>query len=144
MRHGGTTAGVLFYIIFELTSAFGNVGLSLGSLRRPNSPASFSRDLNAMCLLIVCLVQVAGRTRDMPAMVDSALSLPTIDTEDVLRASQTYRPDNLAAVDDAPTEDDRDEANAGQLEDDTARDAESDRNDSRLEPDPPALPQHDV
>ena len=88
---------VLFYIIFELISSFGNVGLSLGSIKQPSSPASFVKDLNTASLLIVGIVTVFGRTRDMPARVDSALSLPTIDTEDVFHASQVASlPDNRA------------------------------------------------
>ena len=85
------------YIVFELTSAFGNVGLSLGSIADPSRPTSYSGDLTAAALLIVCAVQVFGRTRDMPAAVDSALSLPTVDAADVLRQSLSLdAPENLS------------------------------------------------
>ena len=90
-------SGALFYIVFELTSAFGNVGLSLGSIADPSRPTSYSGDLTAAALLIVCAVQIFGRTRDMPAAVDSALSLPTVDAADVLRQSLSLdAPENLS------------------------------------------------
>ena len=94
-------SGALFYIVFELTSAFGNVGLSLGSIADPSRPTSYSGDLTAAALLIVCAVQIFGRTRDMPATVDSALSVPTVDAKDVLRQSLSLAdPANACAVED--------------------------------------------
>ncbi|KAH8074363.1 high-affinity potassium ion transmembrane transporter [Aureococcus anophagefferens] len=83
MGGSGLRSGALFCIVFELTSAFGNVGLSLGSIADPSRPTSYSGDLTAAALLIVCAVQIFGRTRDMPAAVDSGLSLPTVDAADV-------------------------------------------------------------
>ena len=94
-------SGALFYIIFELTSAFGNVGLSLGSIDHPDRPVGYSGDLSTAALFIVGLVQIFGRTRDMPATVDSALSVPTVDAKDVLRQSLSLAdPANACAVED--------------------------------------------
>jgi len=99
-----TATGAVFYIIFELASAFGNVGLSLGSIKRPSAPTSFSRDLRANygALLVMCVVMVAGRTRELPGHIDSALSLPTVTPDDILRDSTVmHEPANAASVDGA-------------------------------------------
>ncbi|KAH8046867.1 high-affinity potassium ion transmembrane transporter [Aureococcus anophagefferens] len=77
-------SGALFYIVFELTSAFGNVGLSLGSIADPSRPTSYSGDLTAAALLIVCAVQIFGRTQ------------PSLDAPENL--SEAGRPSDLAAT----------------------------------------------
>eukprot|EP01050_Picozoa_sp_SAG11_P002061 SAG11_NODE_100_length_16863_cov_12.374911_3_plen_284_part_00 len=75
----------LFAVVFELVSAFGNVGLSLGSYKDVDSPCSFSVDLDVMCKGIVMLTMVVGRTRDFPKAVDSALDVPYSTLADLLR-----------------------------------------------------------
>ena len=77
--HQQTTSAALFFALFEITSAFGNVGLSLGSLRHQDRAADFSQDLNAISLICVAIVCLFGRTRDLPATLDSSLALPKMD-----------------------------------------------------------------
>ena len=71
-------------IIFELVSAYGNVGLSLGSLRTPSSPCSFSLDLSHVGRLVVMAVMLLGRTRDLPLKIDSALHVNFSSADDIL------------------------------------------------------------
>ena len=94
-------SGSVFYVIFELASAYGNVGLSLGSVEDPYSPASFSRDLRANpALWVMMVVMILGRTREMPGRIDCALTMPTVGCDDVLRASHAMEaPANLAPGD---------------------------------------------
>lgn len=77
----------LFYAAFELASAFGNVGLSLGSIRNSRANTSFSGDLSAASLLVLILVMLGARTRDMPRRIDASLTLPKISGSDMLRAT---------------------------------------------------------
>eukprot|EP01052_Picozoa_sp_SAG31_P005145 SAG31_NODE_222_length_19895_cov_34.907626_10_plen_370_part_00 len=74
----------LFGVVFELVSAFGNVGLSLGSYKNPSSPCCFSVDLPATCKLCVMLTMVVGRTREFPKKVDSALEVHYATAEEVM------------------------------------------------------------
>jgi len=91
----------LFYTAFELASAFGNVGLSLGSIKAPTANASFSMDLNTPSLLILILVQLFARTRDMPRRIDSSLTLPTFSGIDLLRATVVTSHGRALQLDDA-------------------------------------------
>ncbi|OJA08528.1 hypothetical protein AZE42_02448 [Rhizopogon vesiculosus] len=64
----------IFTIIFELVSAYGTVGLSLGI---PTQNYSFSGALHPLSKLIVCLVMLRGRHRGLPAAIDRAILLPS-------------------------------------------------------------------
>ena len=71
-------------ILFELVSAYGNVGLSLGSIKYPDSPCSFSLDLTHGARFVVMAVMLLGRTRDLPMRIDSALTISFSDENDIL------------------------------------------------------------
>ena len=74
------TSAALFFCLFEITSAFGNVGLSLGSIKNKESkPCDFSQDLTPLSLVVVSAVALFGRTRDLPSTLDASLSLPKLD-----------------------------------------------------------------
>lgn len=77
----------LFHASFELASAFGNVGLSLGSVEHPAANVSYAADLSSAAMLVLVAVMLGGRARDMPRRVDAALTLPTLSTQDLLRAA---------------------------------------------------------
>ncbi|KAG1782036.1 cation transport protein-domain-containing protein [Suillus placidus] len=64
----------IFTIIFELVSAYGTVGLSLGI---PNENYSFSGALKPLSKLILCLVMLRGRHRGLPVAIDRAIMLPS-------------------------------------------------------------------
>ncbi|KZT64165.1 TrkH-domain-containing protein [Daedalea quercina L-15889] len=63
----------IFAIIFELVSAYGTVGLSLGV---PYANYSFSGALHTLSKLILCAVMVRGRHRGLPVALDRAVLLP--------------------------------------------------------------------
>ncbi|QRV98028.1 potassium/sodium transporter [Ceratobasidium sp. AG-Ba] len=63
----------IFAIIFELTSAYGTVGLSLGL---PTANYSFSGALKPLSKLVICVVMLRGRHRGLPHAIDRAVVLP--------------------------------------------------------------------
>ncbi|PIL33508.1 transporter [Ganoderma sinense ZZ0214-1] len=63
----------IFNIIFELVSAYGTVGLSLGL---PFASYSFSGALHPLSKLIISLVMLRGRHRGLPVAIDRAVMLP--------------------------------------------------------------------
>ncbi|TFY57734.1 hypothetical protein EVG20_g8425 [Dentipellis fragilis] len=63
----------IFNIIFELVSAYGTVGLSLGV---PYANYSFSGAFSPLSKLIVCIVMLRGRHRGLPVAIDRAVILP--------------------------------------------------------------------
>ncbi|EJD07960.1 uncharacterized protein FOMMEDRAFT_164765 [Fomitiporia mediterranea MF3/22] len=63
----------IFTIIFELMSAYGGVGLSLGL---PYANYSFSGAFTPLSKLIVCAVMIRGRHRGLPNAIDRAVMLP--------------------------------------------------------------------
>ncbi|KDQ50869.1 hypothetical protein JAAARDRAFT_141256 [Jaapia argillacea MUCL 33604] len=84
----------IFTIIFELVSAYGTVGLSLGI---PTENYSFSGALRPLSKLIVCLVMLRGRHRGLPVAIDRAVMLPV----------EFDKPDDEDAVDEADLEEDQ-------------------------------------
>ncbi|CAE6440813.1 unnamed protein product [Rhizoctonia solani] len=63
----------IFTIIFELVSAYGTVGLSLGL---PTANYSFSGALRPLSKLIICIVMLRGRHRGLPHAIDRAVMFP--------------------------------------------------------------------
>ncbi|KAF8608135.1 TrkH-domain-containing protein [Ceratobasidium sp. AG-I] len=63
----------IFAIIFELTSAYGTVGLSVGL---PTANYSFSGALKPLSKLVICVVMLRGRHRGLPHAIDRAVVLP--------------------------------------------------------------------
>ncbi|RDX49309.1 hypothetical protein OH76DRAFT_1403887 [Lentinus brumalis] len=63
----------IFTIVFELVSAYGTVGLSLGL---PSANYSFSGALRPLSKLIICAVMLRGRHRGLPVAIDRAVMLP--------------------------------------------------------------------
>ncbi|PCH40404.1 TrkH-domain-containing protein [Wolfiporia cocos MD-104 SS10] len=63
----------VFALIFELVSAYGTVGLSLGI---PYANYSFSGALHTLSKLIICAVMIRGRHRGLPVALDRAVLLP--------------------------------------------------------------------
>ncbi|CAI5463507.1 unnamed protein product [Closterium sp. Yama58-4] len=73
----------VFKVIFEIISAYGNVGLSLGNscpTSNPNCtdapPYSFSGTWSVLSKLIVILVMLLGRHRGLPDNIDAAIFIP--------------------------------------------------------------------
>ncbi|GAA5828114.1 hypothetical protein JCM11251_002595 [Rhodosporidiobolus azoricus] len=84
----------IFSLIFEITSAYGTVGLSLGNNR---NNTSLSGVLSTLSKLIVIAVMVRGRHRGLPIAIDRAVLLPS-DLEkhldDTATAASVDNPNN--------------------------------------------------
>ncbi|KAJ7079638.1 potassium transporter [Mycena belliarum] len=63
----------VFRIVFELVSAFGGIGLSLGF---PSDNFSFSGALRPLSKLVIIVIMVRGRHRGLPVGVERAVTLP--------------------------------------------------------------------
>ena len=67
-------AFTLFSVLFEIVSAYGTVGLSLGY---PGINASFSAEFSVISKLVVIAMQIRGRHRGLPYELDRAILLPS-------------------------------------------------------------------
>ncbi|CZR56562.1 probable potassium transport protein 1 [Phialocephala subalpina] len=70
----GDSAFTLFSVLFEVVSAYGTVGLSLGYT---NINASFSAEFGVIAKLVIIAMQVRGRHRGLPYELDRAILLPS-------------------------------------------------------------------
>jgi potassium uptake Trk family protein len=64
----------VFQVMFEVVSAYGTVGLSLGY---PGSAASFSAQFNTVSKLVIVAMVIRGRHRGLPYSLDRAIMLPS-------------------------------------------------------------------
>lgn len=64
----------LFTVLFEIVSAYGTVGLSLGY---PTINTSFSGELSVISKLVIIAMQIRGRHRGLPYELDRAILLPS-------------------------------------------------------------------
>jgi potassium uptake Trk family protein len=64
----------LFSVLFEIVSAYGTVGLSLGF---PGVNTSFSGQFRTLSKLIIIAMQIRGRHRGLPYALDRAILLPS-------------------------------------------------------------------
>ncbi|KAF5021499.1 hypothetical protein F66182_6459, partial [Fusarium sp. NRRL 66182] len=64
----------LFAVLFEIVSAYGTVGLSLGY---PGTNASFSAQFRVISKLVIIAMQIRGRHRGLPYALDRAILLPS-------------------------------------------------------------------
>lgn len=67
-------AFTLFSVLFEIVSAYGTVGLSLGY---PGFNTSFSGQFRTLSKLIIIATQIRGRHRGLPYALDRAILLPS-------------------------------------------------------------------
>jgi Trk-type K+ transport system membrane component len=67
-------AFTIFSILFEIVSAYGTVGLSLGY---PGINASFSAEFRKLSKLIIVAMMLRGRHRGLPYALDRAILLPS-------------------------------------------------------------------
>jgi len=63
----------VFNFIFEIVSAYGTVGISVGV---PNQAYSFCGSWHVLSKLVLCAVMLRGRHRGLPVAIDKAVSLP--------------------------------------------------------------------
>lgn len=83
----------IFAILFEIVSAYGTVGLSLGF---PNSNTSFSGQFTVLSKLVIIAMLIRGRHRGLPYALDRAIMLPSdrldhIDHIEDLKLKRTQR-----------------------------------------------------
>ena len=64
----------MFSVLFEIVSAYGTVGLSLGY---PGINASFSAKFGVIGKLVIIAMQIRGRHRGLPYELDRAILLPS-------------------------------------------------------------------
>lgn len=67
-------AFTMFSVLFEVVSAYGTVGLSLGY---PGTNASFSAQFRTLSKLVIIAMQIRGRHRGLPYDLDRAVLLPS-------------------------------------------------------------------
>ena len=67
-------AFTLFSVLFEIVSAYGTVGLSLGY---PDYNPSFSGQFGVISKLVIIAMQIRGRHRGLPYELDRAVLLPS-------------------------------------------------------------------
>lgn len=72
-HHGADAAFSLFPVLFEIVSAYGTVGLSLGY---PHSETSLCGRFSAAGKLVIIAMQLRGRHRGLPHAIDHAILLP--------------------------------------------------------------------
>ncbi|KAH8176204.1 cation transport protein [Sarocladium implicatum] len=64
----------LFSVLFEIVSAYGTVGLSIGV---PNVNASLCSQFSVVGKLVICAMMIRGRHRGLPYGLDRAVLLPS-------------------------------------------------------------------
>lgn len=64
----------IFAILFEVVSAYGTVGLSLGY---PGTDTSFCAQFSVISKLVIIAMQIRGRHRGLPYELDRAILLPS-------------------------------------------------------------------
>ncbi|KAI9887001.1 MAG: low affinity potassium transporter [Watsoniomyces obsoletus] len=67
-------AFTIFSVLFEIVSAYGNIGLSLGY---PNLNSSFSAEFKTLSKLVIIAMQIRGKHRGLPYALDRAILLPS-------------------------------------------------------------------
>ncbi|KAG8934849.1 low affinity potassium transporter [Tulasnella sp. 417] len=77
----------IFSVLFELVSAYGTVGLSLGI---PDKNYSFSGALSTLSKLIIIAVMIRGRHRGLPVAIDRAVVLKGYDFPDSYEQNETF------------------------------------------------------
>ncbi|KAJ5824274.1 Potassium transport protein high-affinity [Penicillium robsamsonii] len=63
----------VFSVLFEVVSAYGNVGLSLGY---PTVSTSLCGEFTVLSKIVVCVMMIRGRHRGLPYKLDRAIVLP--------------------------------------------------------------------
>jgi hypothetical protein len=77
----------MFDILFEIVSAYGTVGLSLGY---PTTDASFSSQFGIVSKLVIIAMQIRGRHRGLPYELDRAILLPSEHLQQKENAGQNH------------------------------------------------------
>ncbi|KIW07237.1 hypothetical protein, variant [Verruconis gallopava] len=88
-------AFTIFSCLFEIVSAYGTVGLSLGY---PTINASFSAEFRTLSKLIIIAMMLRGRHRGLPYALDRAILLPSESLQRKEQAMDDQRRERRASV----------------------------------------------
>ena len=77
----------VFSVLFEIISAYGTVGLSLGF---PNVNASLSYEFTTLSKLVIIAMMIRGRHRGLPYSLDRAIMLPDKDMQRLDRVQEHH------------------------------------------------------
>jgi potassium uptake Trk family protein len=77
----------VFSIFFEVVSAYGNVGLSLG---HPSNATSLSGHFGIFGKVVICAMMIRGRHRGLPYALDRAIALPAMEDSNVDESHREY------------------------------------------------------
>ncbi|KAL0238528.1 hypothetical protein GEMRC1_013001 [Eukaryota sp. GEM-RC1] len=64
----------LFNLLYEVSSSYGNIGLSMGY---PSTESSFASETGTSGKFVFCLLMLAGRHRGLPSVLDQSASTLT-------------------------------------------------------------------
>jgi hypothetical protein len=95
-------AFTMFSVLFEIVSAYGTVGLSLGYT---GIDASFSAEFGTVAKLVIIAMQIRGRHRGLPYDLDRAIILPSEQLQEEDHAddeARTLRRNSMASSHNAP------------------------------------------
>jgi potassium uptake Trk family protein len=82
----------VFSVMFEVVSAYGTVGLSLGY---PNTTPSFSGQFTTLSKVIIIAMMIRGRHRGLPYSLDRAIMLPSEKMEEQDRYQDLHAGNHL-------------------------------------------------
>ncbi|KAF2220493.1 cation transport protein-domain-containing protein [Elsinoe ampelina] len=96
----------MFSILFEIVSAYGTVGLSLGY---PGINASFSTEFSTLSKLVIIAMMLRGRHRGLPYALDRAILLPSeaLHKKESEEAARRAGRRNSMSISKAPTDERR-------------------------------------
>lgn len=77
----------VFNIIFEVVSAYGCVGLSIGY---PNVAYAFSGTWHTSSKFVLCVMMLRGRHRGLPVDIDKAIQLPGDGPEEIESSNEIW------------------------------------------------------
>lgn len=100
IQNNNDYAFTMFSVLFEIVSAYGTVGLSLGY---PNVDTSFSGQFSVVSKLVIIAMQIRGRHRGLPYELDRAILLPSEslhrkEDEDANKRKQQRRNSSISNV----------------------------------------------
>ncbi|OJD20231.1 hypothetical protein ACJ73_08436 [Blastomyces percursus] len=86
----GENGFTMFAVLFEIISAYGTVGLSLGF---PNTNTSLCAQFKPLSKLIIIAMEIRGRHRGLPYELDRAILLPSesLNRKELLDANKRVR-----------------------------------------------------
>lgn len=90
----------IFSVLFEIISAYGTVGLSLGY---PNVNESLSHEFTTVSKLVIIAMMIRGRHRGLPYSLDRAIMLPNEDMQRRDKLQETHAAQRAQRIETAPT-----------------------------------------